>query len=408
MRLRRIVRPVLKPLLDANERSSRRGAEAALAELRAHLDARHDALRATLAQTEAAGAGRARDLAAEVQRIQSALGELDRRLMRLPAGAPRPAPRVASENAGPVTGGATSIPQQLAPLLRDPLVVIDVGCRWGFADAWERLGDRCRCIGFEADAAEAAALRSHYAGWPNVEVVAQALGAAAGPATLHVTSEPACSSIYAPIDEVADRFPQHELTRFSHSEEIRLRPLDSWCEESGLERADVLKIDVQGAELDVLRGGTGLLRSVQVAEIEVEFNRIYRDQPLFADVDPFMRDHGFVLWRLKNLTHYGPREGRVGIELPADEYWYVDAVRSTPGGYGQLFWADAFYVAHEFAYPTKEMGWELLLRNACLASILELHDLALMALVEALAVAPAEQRGALRPVIDQLRHGLPA
>ena len=39
----------------------------------------------------------------------------------------------------------------LSRLLSERLVVVDVGARWGFAQAWDRLRERCLTIGFEAD-----------------------------------------------------------------------------------------------------------------------------------------------------------------------------------------------------------------------------------------------------------------
>jgi hypothetical protein len=39
-------------------------------------------------------------------------------------------------------------------LLDRPLVVVDIGCRLGFAEKWKVLGSQVRLIGFDADAAE--------------------------------------------------------------------------------------------------------------------------------------------------------------------------------------------------------------------------------------------------------------
>ena len=42
----------------------------------------------------------------------------------------------------------------LANYLEEPLVVADVGCRWGFADTWSALGPHVRLVGFDPDAEE--------------------------------------------------------------------------------------------------------------------------------------------------------------------------------------------------------------------------------------------------------------
>lgn len=58
---------------------------------------------------------------------------------------------------------------------------------------------------------------------------------------------------------------------------------------------DLLKIDVQGAELDVLKGGTKTLERTHFAWIEVSFKPLYEGSALFADIQQFMEAHGFMM-----------------------------------------------------------------------------------------------------------------
>jgi hypothetical protein len=93
---------------------------------------------------------------------------------------------------------------------------------------------------------------------------------------------------------------------------------------------DYLKLDVQGAELDVLKAATETLKSVRVIQTEVEFVEIYRGQPLFAEVDRFLRSHGFMFHRLINT------EGR--------SLQPVTGAFENKAGSGQTLWSDAVYV----------------------------------------------------------------
>jgi hypothetical protein len=61
-------------------------------------------------------------------------------------------------------------------------------------------------------------------------------------------------------------------------------------------------------------------------EVEVEFTPIYRDQPLFADVDAFLRQRGFLLFDLRPV------------------YWKREGGRNIGGPWGQIMWADALYL----------------------------------------------------------------
>jgi FkbM family methyltransferase len=273
----------------------------------------------------------------------------------------------------PSVSAASEVASLLAMLLDDPLVIVDVGCRWGFADSWEQLGNRCRAIGFEPDTDECDRLRELYRDRPMVEIAAQALGSKPGAATIHVTREPACSSLYPPIDDVVDRHPRLEPQRFAASQQIELVALDDWCDGRGIDRVDFIKADTQGSELDVLLGASRTLERVIAVQTEVEFNPMYAGQPLFGDVDRFLRDQGFVLWHLENLAHHRQRGACSGLRRTTEYFdWDVAQFSRRPG---QLFWADALFVRSEVARPQTTTPWRQALRHACLTATLGLNDL---------------------------------
>lgn len=66
---------------------------------------------------------------------------------------------------------------------------------------------------------------------------------------------------------------------------------------------DYLKIDVQGAELMVFQNARRLLSECVVIQTEVEFLPLYKDQPLFSDVETFLRSQGFILHRFVPAPH---------------------------------------------------------------------------------------------------------
>jgi hypothetical protein len=103
-----------------------------------------------------------------------------------------------------------------------------------------------------------------------------------------------------------------------------------------------IKIDVQGAELDVLRGCGPVLNGCLGLEVEVQFVPLYRGAPPFADIDAYLRGQGFTLWRLGQLTHYTerPPEQRLAGTL---ETWYDGERVTAPAGSGRLVWANALY-----------------------------------------------------------------
>jgi FkbM family methyltransferase len=123
-----------------------------------------------------------------------------------------------------------------------------------------------------------------------------------GPATLHITRWPGCSSLLQPDPLVIDLFETigaASRDRTNNFEVIRSEPMETTRldDVEGL-RIDFLKLDVQGSELDILRHGTAKLSGATVIECEVEFIPLYRHQPLFGDVQVFLREQGFVLHKL--------------------------------------------------------------------------------------------------------------
>jgi FkbM family methyltransferase len=66
---------------------------------------------------------------------------------------------------------------------------------------------------------------------------------------------------------------------------------------------DFLKIDVQGGELEVLRGASRILGVTVVVHCEVEFAHVYKDQPLFGDIDAHLRGAGFELIDIINTGY---------------------------------------------------------------------------------------------------------
>lgn len=72
------------------------------------------------------------------------------------------------------------------------------------------------------------------------------------------------------------------------------KPLDAI---EGLPRIDVLKMDLQGGELDVLKGGMDRLAETIAIVTEVRFHRMYAGEPLFSDIDLQMRAMGFKLYK---------------------------------------------------------------------------------------------------------------
>jgi Methyltransferase FkbM domain len=90
---------------------------------------------------------------------------------------------------------------------------------------------------------------------------------------------------------------------------VTVNRLDTLISTHHLPRPDILKIDVQGAELEVLRGAGILIKEIQIIQAEVWFQRGYGpDTPLFNEVYDFLNGFGFCLIELGELYYNAKRE----------------------------------------------------------------------------------------------------
>merc|ERR1719460_1641801 len=164
------------------------------------------------------------------------------------------------------------------------------------------------------------------------------------------------------------RFVQlEEVTTVVRRSEMQTKRLDDLLPDMG-GRVDFLKLDVQGYELAVLRGGETTLRDVLVVHTEVEFVEMYEKQPLFAEVDQLLRKAGFVFHRFASV-HGRPMKPIHFVENPLKPI-------------SQQLWADAVYVRD--LWELKEFTVPELLRTALiLHEVYHAYDVAHHVLVKA-------------------------
>ena len=161
------------------------------------------------------------------------------------------------------------------------------------------------------------------------------------------------SSLYEPNMSLLDNFQNmSELHQVVESTTVSTQRLDDIEEVRG---ADYLKIDVQGAEVDVFNGAKNLLAEIMIIHTEVEFVPLYINQPLFAEVDQVLRQNGF-------LFHKFHRHGMAGR---AFKPLIINNDINRP--LSQILWADAVYVKDFMNY--ERMPADKLLKLAII-----LHD----------------------------------
>jgi FkbM family methyltransferase len=101
---------------------------------------------------------------------------------------------------------------------------------------------------------------------------------------------------YSPSSSLLEMLDLHKINFDfavkSKSTKIQIRTLDSFFK-NPIKGPVLLKIDVQGYEMPVLRGGNSVLEQSSVVIIETSFYQLYKDQPLFEDIYSYLTNRGF-------------------------------------------------------------------------------------------------------------------
>ena len=195
-------------------------------------------------------------------------------------------------------GVAAAIEHDAVFLEHEPRTVLDVGANRGqFALFALRRFPRARLICFEPLARPAGVLRRVVNGRADVHEVA--LAAASGTAGMHLTRKDDSSSLLPVTEQQVHAFPG---SREVASVEVPVRRLDECVDPARLARPCLMKIDVQGGELDVLRGCGEVLRSVDELIVECSFTELYAGQALADDVIRELRAAGFRLHGVASRT----------------------------------------------------------------------------------------------------------
>ena len=215
-----------------------------------------------------------------------------------------------------------------------PIRVIDGGSRWGTEDHWSVYEEQVEVLAFEPDEAECHRLNALHGNRPDSRqrYFPVALGRKKGRATLNLARFPDSSSLLKNDDAFLGRFAMSQYVEQIGALEVELTDIDSLMAEHSLDYIDFMKLDVEGAELDVLIGASKVLAdSLLGLTVEVWFHQEHVGRPLFSDIDPHLRRFGFTLFDFREVSRWRRKT------LSGDGY-------GTWIGSGQLMYSNALYL----------------------------------------------------------------
>jgi FkbM family methyltransferase len=175
----------------------------------------------------------------------------------------------------------------------EPRTVIDVGVAAGTPDLYEAFPN-ARILLVEAVQEAEPHLQAIAARLPKVEYVIAAASSCSGSIVMHVHPDGERSSSYWESDYVLDDVETREVPAVT---------LDELRRDRHLEGPFLLKIDVQGAELDVLVGASETLARTEYVILETSLFQFFSGAPLVGEVIAFMQERGFVVYDVLSIQH---------------------------------------------------------------------------------------------------------
>lgn len=203
--------------------------------------------------------------------------------------------------------------------VKTSVTLIDIGAAGAIEPRWKKIEPVLNYIGFEPDERSRISLEQKENNCLKYTILPYALWETKGNIAINLCKAPQVSSYYPPNREFLDLFPNPKRFDIESSETLDTEKLD----DLNLASADFMKIDIQGGELNALRGGVSLLEKTLGLELEVEFLPLYSQQPLFGEISEFLSKSGFQFIDFVSLIRWQ---------------------RHAHKGFGQCMFADALFL----------------------------------------------------------------
>lgn len=193
------------------------------------------------------------------------------------------------------------------------LVAVDIGARGDIPAHWMALDGIARIVAFDADAEACRRLRATFDARGHGDmyhIEALALAGTTGSRTLHMPRARSGSSLY-PIDQPvmhayidADYLLPIDIALIPTTHAGQAFSMLPWRPQH------LLKLDIQGAELDVLQAlAPDAVASVQAIELEAGMVRRDGGPPTFAECHGFLEGQGFSLFDMRPQRVLRARNG---------------------------------------------------------------------------------------------------
>lgn len=222
----------------------------------------------------------------------------------------------------------------------DPLIIVDLGARGGANEEWEIFGDQIRLFCFEPEETECQRLAAQAPA--HITYIPLAIAKASGRATLYEAKLAASTGLYRTNMDYFGRLLNRDNGVTVAEHDVEVHTLDEVLARYGNPAVNFVKLDVEGAELDVLEGSPACLKLPSLVGIlsEIRFHSEINGSPAYSALDAFLIRFGFRVYDLQ-FYHQSrvalPYPGLYDYRLPNGERFHAYTT------HGQIQDGDALY-----------------------------------------------------------------
>ena len=183
----------------------------------------------------------------------------------------------------------------------DVEIIIDVGANKGqFSLVSRKFFPNAQIIAFEPLPCASSIYNELFRKDENIKLFVQVVSCVSGVQKLNVTAKNDSSSLLSISNLQTEFFPG---TKKVNSITVLSTPLSDVISLKDINAEALLKIDVQGTEMEVLKSTKKLLKSIKYVYIEVSFKKFYINQPLAHDLIDYMTKQGFHIKGVYNCIY---------------------------------------------------------------------------------------------------------
>ena len=210
-------------------------------------------------------------------------------------------------------------------IVRSGMTVFDVGANIGnYTLLFSQLVDsQGKVFAFEPTSSTFTKLqeRVNKSKYQNIYLFQNAVFSENKPIELHEFSEEYASWNSMGIPQMLDPKGSGEYVPIVRTEEVNAITLDSFCKKQGIKTIDYLKVDVEGAESDVLLGAVELLKNQGIKFVQFEIS-----QKMLEGFNRNAKETFNILIENSYECHRIERDGQIGEKVADSSSFYENYI----------------------------------------------------------------------------------